>query len=108
MFRFNPPLTLRLLRGELLTLPPQRGARLRVLSGTVWVTQTNDFADHFLHSGQGMVLQPGALVLVGAELDATFSIHAGNGVGQSILGRLRQALQRRSQMVNIAPATVAG
>jgi len=70
MFRFASPLTLRLTCGELLAWK-QGAARVRVMAGGVWITQANDFEDHFLCTGQSFDLRPGSSVLIGAEQDAS-------------------------------------
>jgi hypothetical protein len=72
MFRFAPPITLRLVRGELLRWQQGR-VRVRVLSGTAWVTRPNDPSDHFLRAGQAMELRRG---LIGAEQDLCVRLEA--------------------------------
>ncbi|MEO8060300.1 MAG: DUF2917 domain-containing protein [Burkholderiales bacterium] len=65
MLRFTSPVTVRLEPGGLLSWRRQAGARVRVLSGSAWVTQANDLEDHFLQPGQTIALRAGALI--GAE-----------------------------------------
>ena len=75
MFRFASPLTLRLARGELLAWR-QGAARVRVVSGWVWITARNDDADHFVFAGQSFELRPGVAMLIGAEDDAHLRFEA--------------------------------
>src|SRR5262245_46898817 len=92
MFRFASPLTLRLARGELLAWK-QGAARVRVMSGWVWITCRDDHADHFIFTGQSFELRPGCAMLIGAEEDAHLhfeSCHRLNGVR---LARLWPRLQ---------------
>ena len=72
MFRFAPPVTLRLARGEFLTWQQGR-VRIRVLSGLAWVTRPYDLDDHFLRPGQTLELRRG---LIGAEQDVWLSFEA--------------------------------
>jgi hypothetical protein len=43
-----------------------RGGRLTVLRGQVWLTRSNDLADHVLQAGQTLTLRPGDDVVVEA------------------------------------------
>jgi hypothetical protein len=72
MLRFASPVTLRLSRGELLNWH-QGPVKLRVVSGTAWVTRPNDPDDHFLKSGQTLDLGEG---IIGAESDLCLYIEA--------------------------------
>jgi hypothetical protein len=69
MFRFASPLTLKLARGELLAWK-QGAAKVRVVSGWVWITCRDDNVDHFIFAGQTFDLRAGCAMLIGAEEDA--------------------------------------
>jgi len=50
------PATFMLCRGDTLQLQAPSGARLRVRSGDIWLTQHNDGKDHILQSDQTLLL----------------------------------------------------
>ena len=50
------PTTFMLARGDTLQLRAPRGARLRVRSGDIWLTQHNEGCDHILQSDQTLLL----------------------------------------------------
>lgn len=87
MFRFASPLTLRLARGELLAWR-QGAARVRVVSGWVWITARHDGADHFVFAGQSFDLRPGVAMLIGAEDDAHLRFEANHRLTGLRLPRL--------------------
>ena len=98
MLRFNPPVTLRLERGRLLSWQRQSGVRLRVIAGSAWVTQTHDMEDHFLQPGQTLILRPGSRALIGAEQDEVslrFEADGGFSV-KALWQRLRAARARQT------------
>lgn len=72
MLHFASPVTLNLSRGDCLNWTQGR-TRLRVLSGSAWVTRTNDLDDHFLEPGQTLELSNG---LIGAESDLCVRLEA--------------------------------
>lgn len=51
------------------------GMRLHVLQGRIWVTQTHDLQDHFLHAQQSLDLQPGHVVIE-ADEDSQYTLRA--------------------------------
>ena len=112
MFRFSSPVTVTLERGQLLAWRHPSGARLRVVSGSAWVTQSNDMEDHFLQPGQTLRLRRGPPVLIGAEQDVSLAFEAGDSLGRAALALLRGWWTRRgAQPAAKAPtgaATVAG
>lgn len=66
MVRFATPITLRLNHGDMLACD-QTTARVRVMSGSAWITQRGDLVDHFLRQGQSFELRRGHGVVIGAE-----------------------------------------
>jgi DUF2917 family protein len=92
MFRFASPLTLRLARGELLAWK-QGAARMRVVSGWVWITARHDADDHFVFAGQTFELRPGVAMLIGAEEDAHLRFEICNRLNGLSLPRLWPRLQ---------------
>ena len=106
MVRFATPITLRLGRGDVLAWD-QATARVRVMSGSAWITRRGDLVDHFLHHGQSFELRRGHGVLIGAEQELwlRFEGEADWRIrGSALWARLRHRLTGRST----APATVAG
>lgn len=67
--RFNPPVTLRLIEGEVLAWH-QGAARVRVMAGRVWITRQGDLADHFLGLGQSFELRREHGTVIGIEQEA--------------------------------------
>jgi hypothetical protein len=51
----------------LLTLTPTQPTSLHLKSGALWVTQTGDDRDHFLKTGQSMLLAPHRVTVLQAE-----------------------------------------
>ena len=95
MFRFDPPVTLRLEQGRLLHWRRQRGVRLRVLAGTAWVTQMHDMEDHFLRPGATLALRPGSRALIGAEQDVALRFESdGRGAARALWQALSDWLRR--------------
>jgi len=106
MFRFSPPFTFQLGRGELLAWT-QGDMTLRVVAGTVWITQRGDPDDHFLLPGQAFALRRGAAALIGAEQDAWLRVETA-GRGSAWHGAMARLLIRRLTGRATTPATVAG
>ena len=106
MFRFSPPLTFQLGRGELLAWH-QGDVTLRVVAGTVWITQQGDPDDHFLMPGQAFALRRGAAALIGAEQDAWLRVETAPR-GPAWQGALARLLIRRLTGRATPTATVAG
>lgn len=50
-----------------------QGTRLHVLQGRIWLTQTHDPQDHFLHAQQSLELGPGHAVIE-ADEDSQYTL----------------------------------
>jgi hypothetical protein len=83
------PRPLRLRAGELIAWNGPQPARLRVVTGMVWVTCANDGDDHFMTPGTSLALPPGARALIGAEQDVTISLEATRTPSTVMRGLLR-------------------
>lgn len=112
MFRFSSPVTVTLERGQLMAWGHPSGARLRVVSGSAWVTQSNDMEDHFLQRGETLQLRRGPPVLIGAEQDVSLAFEAGGSLAEAALALVRGLFARRGGRPAAKPrtpaATVAG
>jgi hypothetical protein len=62
--RFDQPFEIS--RHEAVPLPQVRGAILRCLRGTLWITQEGDREDHFVHAGEGYTVNRDGVTLVTA------------------------------------------
>lgn len=60
-------------KSELLRVVDGAGRAVAVFSGTVWVTQEGDLADHVLGAGEVFTLDRGGLALVAALEDSTLT-----------------------------------
>ena len=103
MVRFTPPVTLQLSQGEVIAWE-QAAARVRVVSGEVWITQSNDLIDHFLHHGQCFELRRGHGMLIGAEQDVCLRFERDSSLLRGWLRAVWRRLTRRAT----PGATVAG
>lgn len=103
MVHFTPPVTLKLNRGEVLAWH-QAAARLRVVSGQVWITRHDDLIDHFLHHGQCFELRRSHGTLIQAEQEVCLRFERDASVWRSWLSGLWRRLIGRATPA----ATVAG
>lgn len=55
--------------------PLQAGMRLRVVSGRLWLTQSGDAQDHFLHAGDALHLSD-QRVVIEAQCDTRYVFEA--------------------------------
>lgn len=76
MLKFETPVILQLPPGQLMRWMAPDSTSVRVLQGRVWVTQVDDFDDHFLGAGQSMLLHPDAAALISAEGSAQIVVEA--------------------------------
>ena len=90
MFAFAAPVSLTLSKGELLAWNQGR-VRLRILSGSAWVTRPNDPDDHFLHAGQTLALRDG---LISAESALCLRFEAPQAAPRRALRALAAAVGR--------------
>jgi hypothetical protein len=61
-------------RREVVTLPDVRGATLRVMRGTLWVTQHGSREDVVLRGGDNWVVERNGPTVVEAQNDALFCV----------------------------------
>ena len=70
--------TVRLARDGLLGIDDGRGLRLRVASGTVWLTQQGDGRDVVLHEGESFVIDRPGRTVVQALGPSELALNAAN------------------------------
>ena len=58
-------------RGSALKLHPCSGTSVRVIDGSIWLTQQHDTTDYVMHGGDGMVLSGTGLTLIHACEDSS-------------------------------------
>ncbi len=56
-----------------------QGTRLHILEGCVWVTQTHDQQDHFLHAQQSLELRSGHVVIE-ADEDSQYTLELSSSI----------------------------
>jgi hypothetical protein len=69
----------RLADREAITLPDVRGATLRVLQGTLWVTEERQRSDFVLRAGDSFVVEFDGDTVIEARADARFAIVGARG-----------------------------
>jgi len=57
--------------GSTLKFDPRCGTRIRVVDGSIWLTQQNDTNDYVMYGGDGMVLSGTGLTLIHAYEDSS-------------------------------------
>ena len=60
----------------MMKLDPCRGTKVRVIDGSIWLTQHHDTTDYVLHGGDGMVLSGTGLTLIQACEDSSLQFAA--------------------------------
>lgn len=82
--------------GELLRLDATAGARVRVLFGTVWLTESGRLGDIFAASGDEVILDGGAPALIEAQGFARVIVPAPRPVTTfaAVIAALRGAARR--------------
>ena len=66
--------SLQLGRGSLLRLAGARGLTVHVRTGTLWITEEGDRADHFVQAGGSMRIAGSGVTLVSALKTSSLSI----------------------------------
>lgn len=67
--RYDRPVELT--RHQALPLPQARGARVRSLRGTLWITQEGDREDHLVRDGESFTVERDGVTLVSAAHGAS-------------------------------------
>ena len=96
---------LQLAAEELLSLADIRGARLRCVEGSVWLTLDHDLRDIFLNPGDSFVVDRDGATLLHALSPTRLSIESrrdaaargGPGPWRSVIAALRRRLQSTAQ-----------
>ena len=73
---------------ETMTLPDVKGATLRIMRGTVWITQEDDTQDIVLRAGDTWTVERNGLTLLEAQSDVSLCI-VGRRVETLLAGRAR-------------------
>lgn len=68
-----PPHPASLSAQRIVSFQSVQGTRLHVLRGRIWVTQTHDRQDHFLHAQQSLELWSG-YVVIEADEDSQYTL----------------------------------
>lgn len=63
-------------RGQLLRIQDATGTRLVCTRGALWITQDNDPSDHFIATGDSLLLDRPGLAVVSASHDSCLRIEA--------------------------------
>jgi hypothetical protein len=71
---FEPGTIIELDARDVVTLPDVRKATLRVMRGTLWITQEGDPQDLVLRAGDNWVVERNGLTVVEAQNDASFCV----------------------------------
>jgi hypothetical protein len=100
MVHFTTPVTLKLSQGDLIAWN-QAAARVRVVSGRVWITQRNDLVDHFLHHGQCFELRREHGTLIEAEQDVWLRFESDASLRSWLSGVWRRLTRRATRAATV-------
>ena len=95
--------TIELAPHQLLAVDLKPGTRLRLLSGSAWLTAEGDAADRVLQPGEAQALRPGRLLIEGL---GPARLQLSEGAGRR--PRLWRWLQRQRTRLQFGPAGFDG